>query len=52
MRTFKALVGLFIVAFCVDAALWHGYYRERYGAHLHSAAQRVSGLNWYGMGDD
>jgi hypothetical protein len=50
MKVFKAFIFVFIVAFAVDATVYHGEYRQRYGAHLHAAASRVSDLDWSGLG--
>ncbi len=46
MRLFKALIVLFVLAFIVDATMWHGYYRTRYGHRLHAAATGITDGSW------
>jgi hypothetical protein len=47
MATFvKTVIALLVVAFVVDATMWHGYYRERYGRRIHAAATSVSDGSW------
>ncbi|GAA4821781.1 hypothetical protein GCM10023232_18840 [Sphingosinicella ginsenosidimutans] len=47
---FKAAFALFIVAFVVDASMWHGYYRERYGHRIHAFATDVTDGSWANPG--
>jgi hypothetical protein len=42
MKLIKAFIVLFVVMFVFDATAWHGYYRNKYGARLHAAAERAS----------
>ncbi len=43
---FKTAFVLFILAFVVDATMWHGRYRERYGHRLHAAATSIADGSW------
>jgi hypothetical protein len=46
MKLFKALIVLFVLAFIVDATMWHGYYRTRFGHRLHTAATGITDGSW------
>jgi len=46
MKLFKAAIALFVLAFLVDATMWHGHYRTHYGHRIHAIATGITDGSW------